>query len=76
VIPLQEVDKQPYRAATGKAHIADPWLPEPYDDWIDGGWTVYTLCGLMLRRTEPVTGRTDLCLTCAYKAVQSQPGAV
>jgi hypothetical protein len=61
-----------YRKATGRAHLPDPYLPEPIHDWVHDpwGWTVYTTCGLVLRRSQPVDGAPDLCRKCRQRATQ------
>jgi hypothetical protein len=49
-----------------------PTSPPAEHDWVldPWGWTVNTLCGLVLRDCQPVAGRADMCAKCAYRAVQ------
>lgn len=79
VIDSQTYRRQPdpHASYNPKPHLADPWLPPPDHDWAldPWGWTVNTLCGLVLRDCQPVAGGTDLCGKCARRAAQGRSAA-
>jgi hypothetical protein len=64
-----------YGGATGRLHAQDPHLPGPNHDWVldPWGWTIHTLCGLVLRKVKPVEDG-DLCAKCAGKLLQEASG--
>lgn len=72
-VPVTAIETA-YETVSGRAHLADPHLPEPRHDWVldPWGWSVNTLCGLVLRRTRPVEDTAILCRKCAHKAVQAR----
>lgn len=63
----------------GKAHLPDPYLPEPYQDCLDdpSSWTIHACCGIVLRHCRLVPGSelyaarddgTELCQTCERRS--------
>ncbi len=64
------INEVAYRRETGKTHLPDPYLPDPIHEWTRDpwGWEVYTLCGLVLRDSQPVSFATNPCGKCAQRA--------
>lgn len=58
-----------YEGRRGRSHLPDPFLSPPLHDWVldPWGWTIHTLCGLVLRECQPATSGDNLCHTCARK---------
>jgi len=55
-----------------RAHLPDPYLPEPKHDWVYApyGWTVHSLCGLVIRRAREARGDDEMCSKCMGKALR------
>lgn len=75
-LPPPEISGTAYRlgdlADRAKAHLPDPYLPDPEHDWVldPYGWTVYTLCGLVLRKAREARADDEMCRRCIGKALR------
>jgi len=63
---------QGYQSQRGRTHLPDPFLPPPENNWdLDPwGWTVYTMCGLMVHKAQEAATAEDICHKCAAKALR------